>query len=282
MTTPVVKTVYLQILCLLFSNLIDDDPDFFCFLSPSPARSFVSGPPGNGTMPPFANNNSGNAASGGGRDATFGNMGRANGRSPGNGAPPVTAGAPPTSGKSSVTISNGRDPRRAKRWMRALWEIYPVPPPAPLTCPSPHPTRYSPSVCHVGSQSWNPWQPCAFLQTFRRRFTERSWTLTLIMRCGFSLGSVVRLCFSTLQFVCVSAVKLKSALSPAHPSHCFQSGRFKAFLRAVSRQRRQKRGHTSSPCSHSIYHYFFFFKIVDQVKVLVFVPPEMLCSLGPF
>lgn len=84
--------------------------------SPPNQNSGTGAPPGNGAMAPFANNNnSSGAAPGGARDATFGNMGRANGRSPGNGAPPVTAGAPPTSGKSSVTISNGRDPRRAKR-----------------------------------------------------------------------------------------------------------------------------------------------------------------------
>ncbi|XP_059199375.1 SOSS complex subunit B2 isoform X2 [Centropristis striata] len=69
---------------------------------------------GNGSMPPFANNNN-NAPSGAGRDPTFGGMGRPNGRSPGNGAPPVIAAGPATTAKSSVTISNGRDPRRAKR-----------------------------------------------------------------------------------------------------------------------------------------------------------------------
>uniref|UniRef100_A0A3B4ZQC8 SOSS complex subunit B2 n=1 Tax=Stegastes partitus TaxID=144197 RepID=A0A3B4ZQC8_9TELE len=66
----------------------------------------------NGAMPPFANNN---PPSGAPRDPAFGNIGRPNGRSPGNGAPPVTAAGPPATTKSSVTISNGRDPRRAKR-----------------------------------------------------------------------------------------------------------------------------------------------------------------------
>uniref|UniRef100_A0A3B3XJK9 SOSS complex subunit B2 n=1 Tax=Poecilia mexicana TaxID=48701 RepID=A0A3B3XJK9_9TELE len=66
----------------------------------------------NGAMPPFANN----PTTGAPRDPTFGNAGRSNGRSTtGNGAPPVNASGPPTTTKSSVTISNGRDPRRAKR-----------------------------------------------------------------------------------------------------------------------------------------------------------------------
>ncbi|XP_044072935.1 SOSS complex subunit B2 isoform X2 [Siniperca chuatsi] len=68
---------------------------------------------GNGAMPPFANNN--NPPPGAPRDPAFGSIGRSNGRSPGNGAPPVTVAGPPTAAKSSVTISNGRDPRRAKR-----------------------------------------------------------------------------------------------------------------------------------------------------------------------
>lgn len=78
---------------------------------------------GNGAMPPFANNNSSNPPSGAPRDPAFGGIGRPNGRSPGNGAPPVTAAGPPTAAKSSVTISNGRDPRRAKRWNWESWEI---------------------------------------------------------------------------------------------------------------------------------------------------------------
>lgn len=67
---------------------------------------------GNGSMPPFANN----APPGAPRDSSFGGMGRPNGRAPGNGAPQVTVAGPPAASKSSVTISNGRDPRRAKRW----------------------------------------------------------------------------------------------------------------------------------------------------------------------
>ncbi|MEQ2179994.1 SOSS complex subunit B2, partial [Goodea atripinnis] len=65
----------------------------------------------NGAMPPFPNNPTPGAP----RDPTFGSVGRPNGRSTGNGAPPVNAAGPPTTTKSSVTISNGRDPRRAKR-----------------------------------------------------------------------------------------------------------------------------------------------------------------------
>uniref|UniRef100_A0A3Q3W4Y8 SOSS complex subunit B2 n=1 Tax=Mola mola TaxID=94237 RepID=A0A3Q3W4Y8_MOLML len=67
----------------------------------------------NGAMPPFSNNN--NPTPGAPRDPAFGSIGRPNGRSPGNGAPPATVAGPPTAAKSSVTISNGRDPRRAKR-----------------------------------------------------------------------------------------------------------------------------------------------------------------------
>lgn len=66
---------------------------------------------GNGSMPPFANNAPPSAP----RDSSFGGMGRPNGRAPGNGAPQVTVAGPPAASKSSVTISNGRDPRRAKR-----------------------------------------------------------------------------------------------------------------------------------------------------------------------
>lgn len=83
--------------------------------SPPNQNSGTPAPPGNGAMPPFSANNN-NPAPGAARDAAFGGAGRPNGRSPGNGAPPVTAAGPPAAGaKSSVTISNGRDPRRAKR-----------------------------------------------------------------------------------------------------------------------------------------------------------------------
>ncbi|XP_053733161.1 SOSS complex subunit B2 isoform X2 [Synchiropus splendidus] len=70
---------------------------------------------GNGAMPPFSGNNNNNQSSGAPRDSSFGGAGRPNGRTTGNGAPAVTAAGPPTTAKSSVTISNGRDPRRAKR-----------------------------------------------------------------------------------------------------------------------------------------------------------------------
>ncbi|XP_036401735.1 SOSS complex subunit B2-like isoform X1 [Megalops cyprinoides] len=49
------------------------------------------------------------------RDPAFGVLGRANGRAVGNGAPQVPAGGPPAAPKPSVTISNGRDPRRASK-----------------------------------------------------------------------------------------------------------------------------------------------------------------------
>ncbi|KAL6485119.1 hypothetical protein AOLI_G00082530 [Acnodon oligacanthus] len=46
----------------------------------------------------------------------FGAPGRTNGRVPGNGPPPpVTVGGPLAPPKPSVTISNGRDPRRASK-----------------------------------------------------------------------------------------------------------------------------------------------------------------------
>lgn len=72
-------------------------------------------PAGNGAMQPFSNNNNNNPTSGGPRDPAFGSIGRPNGRSSGNGAPQAAVAGPPTAAKSSVTISNGRDPRRAKR-----------------------------------------------------------------------------------------------------------------------------------------------------------------------
>ncbi|XP_061142405.1 SOSS complex subunit B2 isoform X2 [Syngnathus typhle] len=74
---------------------------------------------GNGSVPPFSANSNGGGSNGGGggpaaggaRDSAFG---RPNGRSPGNGAAQSSAVGPP-SAKLSVSISNGRDPRRAKR-----------------------------------------------------------------------------------------------------------------------------------------------------------------------
>lgn len=74
-------------------------------------------PTGNGSTLPFSNNN---PAPGGPRDSTYGSAGRPNGRAPGNGAPPASVTGPPTAAKSSVTISNGRDPRRAKRWNQVV------------------------------------------------------------------------------------------------------------------------------------------------------------------
>ncbi|KAM3835910.1 SOSS complex subunit B2 [Diretmus argenteus] len=79
--------------------------------SPPNQNSGTPAPPGNGAMHPYANN----PPPGAPRDPAFGSVGRPNGRSPGNGAPPVTAAGPPAATKPSVTISNGRDPRRAKR-----------------------------------------------------------------------------------------------------------------------------------------------------------------------
>jgi hypothetical protein len=70
-------------------------------------------PTGNGAMIPFVNNNSSPSTP---RDPVFGGVGRTNGRSPGSTAPPMSAVGPPSAPKPSVTISNGRDPRRAKRW----------------------------------------------------------------------------------------------------------------------------------------------------------------------
>ncbi|KAL0964079.1 hypothetical protein UPYG_G00318120 [Umbra pygmaea] len=66
---------------------------------------------GNSATVPVANTNSSPATP---RDSAFG-VGRTNGRSPGNGAPPASIVGAPSTPKPSVTISNGRDPRRAKR-----------------------------------------------------------------------------------------------------------------------------------------------------------------------
>uniref|UniRef100_A0A673N8V8 SOSS complex subunit B2 n=1 Tax=Sinocyclocheilus rhinocerous TaxID=307959 RepID=A0A673N8V8_9TELE len=66
---------------------------------------------GNGTVPVFSNNSAAPVP----RDPNFGAPGRPNGRVPGNGPPPVTAGGPPAPPKPTVTISNGRDPRRASK-----------------------------------------------------------------------------------------------------------------------------------------------------------------------
>lgn len=79
--------------------------------SPPNQNSGTPAQPGNGAMQPFANNSSAITP----RETAFGGLGRPNGRSPGNGPPPVAIGGPPSAPKPSVTISNGRDPRRAKR-----------------------------------------------------------------------------------------------------------------------------------------------------------------------
>uniref|UniRef100_A0A3B5MEH1 SOSS complex subunit B2 n=1 Tax=Xiphophorus couchianus TaxID=32473 RepID=A0A3B5MEH1_9TELE len=102
--------------CMVYSevpNFSEPNPEMLAQANQQNKSSFlVFSPTGNGAMPPFANNPTPGAP----RDPTFGNAGRSNGRSTaGNGAPPVNASGPPTTTKSSVTISNGRDPRRAKR-----------------------------------------------------------------------------------------------------------------------------------------------------------------------
>ncbi|KPP71484.1 SOSS complex subunit B2-like [Scleropages formosus] len=62
---------------------------------------------GNGSLQSYSSTPSGP------RDSGLG--GRANGRVPGNGAPQVPVGTPSMGSKPSVTISNGRDPRRASK-----------------------------------------------------------------------------------------------------------------------------------------------------------------------
>ncbi|KAG7467485.1 hypothetical protein MATL_G00154410 [Megalops atlanticus] len=66
---------------------------------------------GNGSLQNFSANSSSPAP----RDPNFGGLGRANGRVPGNGTSAVPAGGPTANPKPSVTISNGRDPRRASK-----------------------------------------------------------------------------------------------------------------------------------------------------------------------
>ncbi|XP_061782531.1 SOSS complex subunit B2 [Nerophis lumbriciformis] len=88
--------------------------------SPPNQNSGTTPAPGNGSLSQFAPTNNNNNGSGGStpsapRDSAFGSVGRANGRSPGNGAPPASVAGPQTAAKSSLNISNGRDPRRAKR-----------------------------------------------------------------------------------------------------------------------------------------------------------------------
>ncbi|XP_064831809.1 SOSS complex subunit B2 [Oncorhynchus masou masou] len=79
--------------------------------SPPNQNSGTPAQSGNGAMIPFVNNSSPSTP----RDPVFGGVGRTNGRSPGSAAPPMSAVGPPSAPKPSVTISNGRDPRRAKR-----------------------------------------------------------------------------------------------------------------------------------------------------------------------
>ncbi|KAJ8252804.1 hypothetical protein GJAV_G00205810 [Gymnothorax javanicus] len=66
---------------------------------------------GNGSLQNYSTNSSSPAP----RDQSFGALGRVNGRIPGNGAPVTPVGGPGAPPKSSVTISNGRDPRRASK-----------------------------------------------------------------------------------------------------------------------------------------------------------------------
>ncbi|XP_029559425.1 SOSS complex subunit B2 isoform X2 [Salmo trutta] len=79
--------------------------------SPPNQNSGTPAQSGNGAMIPFVNNSSPSTP----RDPVFGGVGRTNGRSPGSAVPPMSAVGPPSAPKPSVTISNGRDPRRAKR-----------------------------------------------------------------------------------------------------------------------------------------------------------------------
>ncbi|KAJ8350497.1 hypothetical protein SKAU_G00256270 [Synaphobranchus kaupii] len=66
---------------------------------------------GNGSLQTYSTNSSSPAP----RDPSFGALGRVNGRIPGNGSSAVPAGGTVTTPKQSVTISNGRDPRRASK-----------------------------------------------------------------------------------------------------------------------------------------------------------------------
>uniref|UniRef100_A0A3B3SLW5 SOSS complex subunit B2 n=1 Tax=Paramormyrops kingsleyae TaxID=1676925 RepID=A0A3B3SLW5_9TELE len=65
----------------------------------------------NGSLQTYSTNSSSPAP----RDPALGGLGRANGRLPGNGAPQVPVGGTPMGSKPSVSISNGRDPRRASK-----------------------------------------------------------------------------------------------------------------------------------------------------------------------
>ncbi|KAJ8255910.1 hypothetical protein COCON_G00197740 [Conger conger] len=78
---------------------------------PANQNSGTSAQTGNGSLQTYSTNSSSPAP----RDPSFGALGRVNGRIPGNGASAVTAGGPAATPKPSVTISNGRDPRRASK-----------------------------------------------------------------------------------------------------------------------------------------------------------------------
>ncbi|XP_012692690.1 SOSS complex subunit B2 [Clupea harengus] len=80
--------------------------------SPPNQNSGTPNQTGNGSMRTYSNNNAAVTVP---RDPAFGGLGRANGRPPGNGPPSVTIEGPPAPPKPSVTISNGRDPRRASK-----------------------------------------------------------------------------------------------------------------------------------------------------------------------
>lgn len=84
--------------------------------SPPNQSSGTAAPPGNGSMPPFSSPAPPPSAPGGGGGGY--SASRPNGRAPGNNGAPqgsVTGLPPNPASKSSVSISNGRDPRRAKR-----------------------------------------------------------------------------------------------------------------------------------------------------------------------
>ncbi|XP_030642378.1 SOSS complex subunit B2 [Chanos chanos] len=78
--------------------------------SPPNQNSGTPAQTGNGAMQTYSNSTAPVP-----RDPNFGGPGRTNGRVPGNGQPPLTVGGPPAPPKPSVTISNGRDPRRASK-----------------------------------------------------------------------------------------------------------------------------------------------------------------------
>ncbi|XP_023679644.1 SOSS complex subunit B2 [Paramormyrops kingsleyae] len=78
---------------------------------PNNQNSGIAAQTGNGSLQTYSTNSSSPAP----RDPALGGLGRANGRLPGNGAPQVPVGGTPMGSKPSVSISNGRDPRRASK-----------------------------------------------------------------------------------------------------------------------------------------------------------------------